>query len=154
MTTDHSDKQTEEQFELEEKIEAMNEVISRFEGWEIVNIGYWTQRYGEEDDETDWQRNNSDWITKVGIKNIGCYAVKVNEDKWKQWDVGEYHSSWDEIHKVWSKLNASVTERQAFFTQFYYGEMSNAMITGNILSAHRVLYDSIIWLNKQNDNGK
>lgn len=70
----------------------------------------------------------------------------------------KYHSSWDALIPAWTKAYKLYlklpTYRANNFIYRFKGPMKNAMITGNITEAHRVLYDAIQWLNKQNENGK
>lgn len=63
-------------------------------------------------------------------------------------DLGWLHGAWGTVLKHSWKILSEV------WTPQFYVPMKEAMITGNITEAHRVLYDAIIWLNKQNDNGR
>ena len=53
-----------------------NDLIAKFMGYDKVTIGYF-----EGESETQWQRDNQDWLDKVGLENIGDFYVNVLENK-------------------------------------------------------------------------
>jgi hypothetical protein len=81
-------------------IEQKKDEISRFMGYEKVCVGYF-----ESDSETQWQRNNAAWMNKVGITNVGWYAVNVKEDNWVEWKDIKYHESWEQLMPVIIKIS-------------------------------------------------
>jgi len=81
----------------DEKFEG-NKLIAEFMGWQLVTVGYFG---GEE--ETQWQRDNSDWMDEVNMDDVGDYFVNVPENKWLYADVS-YHTSWDWLMPVVEKI--------------------------------------------------
>jgi ABC-type Fe3+/spermidine/putrescine transport system ATPase subunit len=87
---------------MEEEISKRNESIANFMGYENVTVGY----YGE-DDETEWQRQNEEWMDKVGMEDIGNYWVNIKENRFYEVEELQYHSSWDWLMPVVQKIEAS-----------------------------------------------
>lgn len=138
--------------EIEQTVEQMNEVIARFDGWDKVRVGY----YGEHNkdfewNETEWQVKNCMWMDKVGLSDIGEFYVKVNEDEFLPVEDLRYHENWNELHGCWNKVYNLYLKLPTYkannFVSQYKGPMKTAMITGNITDAHRILYESIVWIN-------
>lgn len=69
-------------------------------GWEHVTVGY----FGEED-ETEWQRQNEDWMDKVGMDSIGDYWVNIQGNRFLPADSLCYHESWNELMPVVEKIS-------------------------------------------------
>lgn len=63
----------------------------------------------------------------------------------------KYHSDWGWLHGAWNKVYNLYLKLPTYkannFVSQYKGPMKNAMITGNITDAHRILYEAIVWLN-------
>jgi hypothetical protein len=113
--------------QAEPTIEMINEVIARFDGWE------------------EWQHEK------------GLFTnPERNETHFHCVQDFKYDSSWDALMPAWNELYAQyckieehLKERRFYFD--YIAPMSNAMITGNITSAHKILYEAINWLNQQSN---
>lgn len=76
-------------------IDKNNTIIAGFMGFEKITIGY----FGTED-ETEWQKENEDWLEHNGLDSVGEYFVNVEEDKWFESKDIKYHTSWDWIMPV------------------------------------------------------
>jgi hypothetical protein len=111
----------------EQPIDFMNETIARFDGW-------------KEKFTDDWYRE----------PYCGQRFLKAKEFK--------YHSSWDALMPVWLKLYENISKRKYRYEELiaksYIGPMTLVMITGNITEAHRILFNAIEWINKNNGDGK
>lgn len=77
-----------------------NAVIAKFMGYEYITVGY-----AGSEEETEWQRNNEEWMNKVGIENVGRYLVNVKEDEWYPFDDINYHIYWDQLMPVIEKIH-------------------------------------------------
>lgn len=95
---------------MEQKILEGNKLIAEFMGLTIISIGY----YGR-DDESDFQRNNREWIDKVGIESVGDYAISMGTDYWFPIDEMPYHSSWDWLMPVVAKIEADLITNIGIF---------------------------------------
>lgn len=71
--------------------------------FEIVEVGYFGM-----DDETQWQRENEEWMEQVGIESVGVYAVDKILNEWHEYDDLKYTTSWDWILKVWYKASTEI----------------------------------------------
>lgn len=59
----------------------------------------------------------------------------------------KYHSDWSWLHQAWSKvLKKSGAIPSFIWSPEIYAPMSRAMITGNLTSAHKILYEAINFL--------
>lgn len=81
------------------EIQQYNQLIAEFMGYEKVTVGY----YGG-DDETEWQRNNQDFMRETGMDDIGDYIVNVKEKRWFDWHAVKYHTSWNWLMPVITKI--------------------------------------------------
>lgn len=89
---------------ISEQITEGNELIAKFDGWEIVTVGYYGQHHGEEDDETEWQSYHRGWLDKMRIESVGRYIVKVQENDWFEYEDMRYHKSWNLLMPVVEKI--------------------------------------------------
>lgn len=90
----------------EPTIEYKNAIIARFMGYKRVEVGY-----SGTEEETEWQRNNEEWINKVGITLVGHYFVNVPNDEWIPCDDIHYHDSWDALMPVVEKIETIENKR-------------------------------------------
>lgn len=137
------ERQTEQPIEQRE-IDDMNEAIAIFEGWELV-------------------KGDPELICPIYEGEACICSEKTDKfirDGYRRYRHElKYHSSWEEIHKCWAKLykqyedGVGISNYAAFNGRFIY-HMSRAMITGNITAAHRILFNAIEWINKNNEDGK
>jgi len=87
----------------------------------------------------------------IESKDPYYYAMKHCYDN----DLMKYHSDWGWLHGAWNKVykifaDIDYTSEKAIHFHFVYSEpMKEAMITGNLTTAHKILYDAIQWLNQQ-----
>lgn len=80
---------------LKMNIDRGNKLIAEFMGFEKVTVGF----FGTEE-ETEWQRENEDWLVHNELGSVGDYGVNVSENKWFEWKDIKYHTSWDWIMPV------------------------------------------------------
>ena len=83
-----------------EEIEKGNALIARFDGYELVRIGY----YGGYD-ETEWQRINEKWSDDVGLNEIGDYFVNVTENKWFEAEKIKYNCDYNSLMPILEKIS-------------------------------------------------
>ena len=77
-----------------------NELIAEFMGFTKVTIDYVDTEY-----ETQWQKDNQDWIEKMEIDSVGDYYVNVPENKFFDTEDGlKYDTSWDWLIPVVEKI--------------------------------------------------
>lgn len=77
-----------------------NDLIAKFMGYDKVTIGYF-----EGESETQWQRDNQDWLDKVGLENIGDFYVNVLENKFFTVYGNELcYREWNNLMKVIEKI--------------------------------------------------
>jgi hypothetical protein len=132
----------------------MNEVIARFDGWELITVGYFGKRgYGDIDDETDWQVQNREWMDKVDLQNVGRYFVKIKEDKFIEYRDLKYHSDWNWLHRAWDKFHKWYSEDENYVRNHevyekFIAPMKRYMILGKIHMAHTLLFEAIQWYNQ------
>lgn len=77
--------------------------FAEYMGFEIVEIGY----FGCED-ETQWQRDNQEWMELVGLRNVGTYAIDKILNEWYEYDDLKYTTSWDWLLPVWKKVSTEI----------------------------------------------
>jgi hypothetical protein len=126
-----------------------NAIIAKFMGYNIVDIGY-----SGTEEETEWQRNNEEWMNKVGLTQVGRYIVNVNENIFHFLDDIKYHSSWDWLRPVWDKFrDLKFKEETAMKLHLnYVARLAQDIAYGTIEEVHHNLYISIQWYNKQQSN--
>lgn len=77
-----------------------NDLIAKFMGYDKVTIGYI-----EGESETQWQRDNQNWLDKVGLENIGDYYVNVLENKFFTVYGNElWYGEWNNLMNVIEKI--------------------------------------------------
>lgn len=106
-------------------VEEMNFAIAKY-----MSIG--TATYDEPIGEV-WE---SDFLF------IGGRSIKDSLRFHISWDW--LHGAWDKVYAEYCKITEHLKERRFYFD--YITTMSNAMITGNITTAHKILYDAILWI--------
>lgn len=123
----------------EPAIAEMKYAIAKFMGYEKVHVGY-----AGTEEETEWQRNNEEWMSKVGIENVGDYIVNVKEDKWHNWEDVKYHTSWDWLKPVIDEI---------FKYALAYPDQVKPIIAMSVVvdikAAHERVYKFCKWLNQQ-----
>lgn len=82
----------------------MDKTLAEFDGWSLGTVGYYGQRDGEIDDETDWQVENRAWLDQMEIESVGRYWVKIAENKYYEYHDLRYHKDWNLIMPVWVKF--------------------------------------------------
>lgn len=140
-------------------VEEMNEVITRFMGYEKVRVGYSGTK-----DATKWQKKNEGWMEKVGIDSVGDYYVDVENDEWMFCDDANYDKSWDALMPVGEKIYNLLAEmaKQRPPHTACHGDMIEVDIhcyirEYNIKKAHDAIYQFITWYQnqqKQNDGNE
>lgn len=130
-----------------EKVEQQNKLIAEFMGWDVIRVGYYGQAWGEEDDETEWQNENREWLDKMGIESIGRYMVKVKENDWFLFDDAKYHSSWDWLIPAWYKFrDLTFKDRKNEIPHSHHCQsISRAICYEDIGSAYSRLSAAIEW---------
>ena len=130
--------------------EMMNEVIARFMGYKRVTVGY-----SGTEEETEWQRNNEQWMDKVGITMVGDYYVDVENDEWMFCDDANYDKSWDALMPVGKKIRDLLTEMQkkrpphtACHGDLIEVDIHCAVSSYDIVNAHKNMYIFIKWYNE------
>ena len=141
--------QTEQPIE-QSKIDDMNEVIAIFEGWEFV----------KGDPTLVCPSCDGDRLSSIQYCVCSEKADKFVKDGYRRYHYElTYHSSWEEIHNCWNKVykwhDDKVNTKIAvnFWMEDFIGQMSHALITGNITAAHRILFNTVEWINKNNEDG-
>jgi hypothetical protein len=76
-----------------------NRMIAAFMGYEFVTVGYF-----DTEDETQWQRENREWMDEVGIEDVGDYFVDTKDNSWFPAEEADYHKSWDALMPVVEKI--------------------------------------------------
>jgi outer membrane phospholipase A len=82
-------------------IDDKNAFIAKFMGYKRVTVGY-----SGTEEETGWQRDNEQWMNKVGITMVGHYYVDVDNDEWVHCEDVNYDKSWDALMPVVEKIEA------------------------------------------------
>lgn len=59
-------------------------------------------------DETKWQIDNEQWMSDIGIDEVGTYAVNVKENTWRHYHELNYTTSWDWLMPIWSKASKEI----------------------------------------------
>jgi hypothetical protein len=91
-------------------IDVKNAFIANFMGYKRVTVGY-----SGSEEETEWQRNNEQWMNKVGITMVGDYYVDVDNDEWVHCEDVNYDKSWDALMPVVEKIETvDVNEGRLF----------------------------------------
>ena len=80
---------------ITKEINENRKLISAFMGYEFADIGYF-----DDEDETEWQRKNQDWMKKNDLEDVGEYFVNIKENKWHEFDDAIYHLSYDWLMPV------------------------------------------------------
>ena len=86
------------------------------------------------------------------------YSNGPGRGKW--FKEAKYYSDWNALMGAWLKVVQTKGEmgqldgRHYHFYNNYYKQMKNAMITSDLPSAHKILWEAVNYLNKINDNGK
>lgn len=128
----------------------MNYTINKFMGCEKVAVAY-----SGSEEETEWQRNNEDWMDKVGITQVGDYAVNVKDNKWYRWEDVKYHTSWDWLIPVIKKIKGMHLDilKQSYVLDYMHAaaQMNSGLISLDIVKAHAGVYKFLQWYN-QNKN--
>jgi hypothetical protein len=78
-----------------------NRMIAAFMGYEFVTVGYF-----DTEDETQWQRENREWMDEVGIEDVGDYFVDTKDNSWFPAEEADYHKSWDALMPVVEKIES------------------------------------------------
>lgn len=150
-------------------IDVKNAFIAKFMGYERVTVGY-----SSTEEETEWQRNNEQWMDKVGITMVGDYYVDVENDEWMFCDDANYDKSWDALMPVVEKIEAvqlddkwHVVVRASANVQIFYraciityepDEESGDTNEGAAIqtkgetkleAVHNAVYQFITWYNQQ-----
>lgn len=124
-------------------IDVMNAFIAKFMGYKRVTVGY-----SGTEEETEWQRNNEQWMDKVGITMVGDYYVDVENDEWMFCDDSNYDKSWDALRPVVEKIHGlavagdainAITE-EAIFTFSIFAPLKDV---------HAAVYQFITWFNQK-----
>jgi len=84
---------------ITKEINENRKLISAFMGYEFADIGYF-----DDEDETEWQRKNQDWMKQNDLEDIGEYFVNIKENKWHEFDDAIYHLSFDWLMPVVEKI--------------------------------------------------
>ena len=85
------------------------ELILSFLGYKLFRVGYVGQEIGFSDDETEFQRENRDWLDRLEIDEVGDYAFKPGvlhkksiDEKWN--DVLKFSQDWNWLLAIASKV--------------------------------------------------
>lgn len=140
-------------------INLQNEVIAQFEGYEKVFVGYFdSEGNGLDVDQTEWQLENEKWLEKVGIANVGWYAVNVKEDKWHEWENVKYHTSWDWLMPVVEQIRKGISFRtfeidyQLFYEDKKASSIFHLYIYASRDTVHEAVHQFIQWYNQNKPN--
>lgn len=83
-------------------MENNNDLIAQFMGYEKVTIGYI-----DGVSETQWQRENQDWLDKVGLDYIGDYYVNMSENKYFNVCGNDlWYGEWNNLMTVVEKIDS------------------------------------------------
>ena len=90
---------------ITKEINENRKLISAFMGYEFADIGYF-----DDEDETEWQRKNQDWMKQNDLEDIGEYFVNIKENKWHEFDDAIYHLSFDWLMPVVDKIELLILD--------------------------------------------
>lgn len=143
-----------------------NDLIAKFMGYDKVTIGYF-----EGESETQWQRDNQNWLDKVGLENIGDYYVNVLENKFftvygnELW-YGEWNNLMNVIEKIENmgyltsitKYNPQALKTMGFNAPTHlcsiWGTNFKPVFDGDGETKIQAVYDSVMmfieWYNENN----
>jgi hypothetical protein len=82
-------------------VEEKNALLIKFMGYEFVTIGYWGQS-----DETQWQRDNDEWMEKNDLNNVGDYLINkdTNHIIELEYEKIDYDKDWKWLMAIVKKL--------------------------------------------------
>lgn len=131
---------------------AGNELIVKFMGYERIRVGYYGVNAGDEDDETEFQRQNEKWLDDVGITDVGEYWVIVPLDLW--FDAEKpllYDQDWNQLMKVWIAIRSKVwqTNNGGYPVDFikYIEDWKRECFNGHLPSCYHIVINAINWFN-------
>ena len=99
-----------------------NDLIAEFMGYEKVTIGFF---HG--DSETQWQRENQDWMDRVGLDYVGDYYVNVSENKFYNISNAElWYGEWNNLMSVVEMIESMGYEVGIMYNECDIGENIDA----------------------------
>lgn len=130
---------------MKKEIDKNTLLISKFMGFELIEVGY----FGG-DSETEWQKNNHDWMDENGIDSIGEYFVNVKKNKWHESYQTRYHKSWSWLMPVVKKIvNLPDAEKES---EGWYakGSIETFLCMVDIEKVYEYVIKYIEWYNLKN----
>ena len=140
-----TERQTEQPIEQMKQLQEQNIAIAAFDGWEFL----------KGDATLVCPSCEGERLSSITYCICHEKADKLVKDNYTIIPVNlKYHSSWEELMSAWRKLyelflQSENTSVKICFLKQFIDPMSRAMITGNLTTAHKILYDAIQWLNQQ-----
>jgi hypothetical protein len=122
-------------------------LISKFMDFDYVKVGYFN-----DDDETEWQRKNEEWMDKNAMYDVGDYFVNIKKNKWHEFEKTKYKSSWNWLMPVVKKIiNLPDAEKES---EGWYakGSIETFICIVDIDKVYENVIKYIEWYNSKNKN--
>lgn len=113
-----------------------NEITKKF--MELLGFEFVTVNYVGDDDETEWQKLNKDWMFEVEINDVGDYFVDVENYEYYHlygdWsETISFKTDWDWLMKVIVKLGIKnvIPDIKIMYTRCYQELIAKRLIELN-----------------------
>jgi hypothetical protein len=121
---------------MEEIKEQEAELIAKFMGFEIGEVGYFGM-----DDETKWQVDNEKLLDELGIEAVGKYAVNRHSKIWSEFEYLKYSSDWNWLMPVVEKIEGL----HSIFEHYYLNvRISQGYVQIEGVKGHRIYFNTSV----------
>jgi len=130
-----------------------NELLAEFMGYEVVTVGY-----SGTNSETQWQRDNEQFMEDIGIRSVGKYAIHKLDNSWEEFENLNYNLSWDCLIPVCAKWDSIPFEEFSDLERKRYlqlcDDLDNSVSCYEITYAYDQLVKNIKWYNEKNQKNE